>query len=408
MSKRTETGQCQSTNFKNMKTKTKWLAMSFVMALFCVPIVQAKTVTMDGTYSDWDDVSALVDEPEFSSNINEYTAHGTTYYFNTDTDAWQTTSLGLASCKANYERMIEINLLKLSNDENYLYGLWERGSDFPVYRYDSSNSNLDSAEYEYFSNDPAPADNPVLPGNTDPPVPNPCAGYILKTPAAFDHDMVISIDKDKNGTWDYYLVINVTFPKDHVYTNYQENEFQATSGYIYQDNGNGEYDGRASETLLTNLGSSSEGEQSFFIAGNLEEHQGMRQEWRMSINSIFSDLGISWGSEVNVRYEAHSENPTDVTEAVSYKFTLGTVKLTAKAKKKVKRSKVLVSGKTTKKASVSIAVNGGNSVSARVARNGKYRVFATLPVIGANTIVVTASHSAKDSKSVTKSVTRKK
>ena len=108
---------------------------------FCVAVVPflagAKTITVDGVFSDWDDVTALVDETDFTGQSSEYSANGTTYYYNTATDSWQTTDPGGSVCKVNYDYMVAVDFIKLTNDNNYLYMLWERGTDFMDFRWDS-------------------------------------------------------------------------------------------------------------------------------------------------------------------------------------------------------------------------------------------------------------------------------
>jgi len=223
----------------------------------------------------------------------------------------------------------------------------------------------------------------------------PCAGHVLTAPAAFDHDMVISVDKDKNGTYDYYLVINVQYPEGWSGGSY------TTTGYVYEDNGNGTYDGRAGETLKTAFGNDG-----FGIGISAASYTGVRQEWRMSINEIFTDLGLKWGNSVNVRYEAHSV-ASDTSDPQAYTFSKGKkVKLSASVKKTTKKTKVTLKGNTAKKATIKIFVNGADLGSIKISGKGKFSKKLILQK-GANTVRVFASHTTKGTRNITKHITRK-
>lgn len=351
---------------------------------------KAKTITVDGDFSDWDNVDTLVDEDDFTGSSAEFSADGETYYYNTDGGNWITIPFSNA-CKANYYYMVAVDFIKMTNDNNYLYMLWERGTDFMDFRWDSGDGG---GNYYVFSSEAVPAIAPNGEFSATPP----CAGYILTAPAAFDHDMVISVDKDKNGTYDYYLVINVQYP-----AGWDFSSSYATTGYVLQDNGNGSYNGVSGETIFTTFG-----ESGFEIGISAASHVGVRQEWRMSINQIFTDLGINWGDSVNVRYEAHSDDPpTDASEVKAYAFERDRVaKLKVSAKKRVRKSTVLVSGKTNKNAAVRFIVNDVDLGTTSVSKKGKFTKRVSLNV-GTNTVRVEAGHATKGSKNVTKTITRR-
>lgn len=346
---------------------------------------KAKTIAVDGNFSDWDDVATLVDEEDFTGSAAEFSASGTTYYFNTTTNSWQTSDPGNA-CKVNYEYMLAVDFIKMTNDNNYLYLLWERGTDFMDYRWETGN-------YYTFSASVAPATAPNGEFSAAPP----CAGHVITAPVAFDHDMVISVDKDKNGTYDYFLVINVQYPEGWS----ADGSGYNTTGYIFEDNGNGSYDGRSSETLKTTFGDGG-----FEVGISSASNIGVRQEWKMSINDLFSDMGITWGDSVNVRYEAHS-TASDVSEAKAYAFEHNkVVKLKVKAKKRTRNSTVRVNGRTKKNAAVKVFVNGEDQGAIRVTGGGRFAKRVNINM-GSNTIRVEAAHATKGSKSVTKTVTRR-
>jgi len=378
---------------KKVKTslgKDSLLSLLLLLALGLAPAMPAlaKTINVDGIFTDWDDVTTLVDETDFTGQSSEYSANGTTYYYNTTTDQWQTTDPGGNACKVNYDYMVAVDFIKMTNDNNYLYLLWERGTDFMDFRWDSDGGG---GNYYVYSSTAVPATAPDGEFSGTPP----CAGHVLTAPVAFDHDMVISVDKDKNGTYDYYLVINVQYPQGWSGGSY------TTAGYVYEDNGNGTYDGRGTETLKTTFADAG-----FDIGISAASYTGVRQEWRMSINDIFADLGIDWGDSVNVRYEAHSTG-SDVSEAKSYTFARGReAKLKVSVKKRVKKSTVRVSGKAYKNSTVKVYVNGENLGDIRVTKKGKFAKRVQLQK-GTNTIQVFASHATKGTKNVTKTVIRK-
>ena len=350
---------------------------------------QAKTIAIDGVFTDWDDVSTLVDETDFTGSSSEFSAYGTTYYYNTATSSWQETDPGGSACKVNYDYMLAVDFLKMTNDNNYLYLLWERGTDFMDFRWDSGGGG--GNYYVYSTPVPSAAPNGEFTGTP------PCAGYNLTAPVAFDHDMVISVDKDKNGTYDYYLVINVQYPQGWS----ANGSGYDTTGYVLQDNGNGTYDG-INETLKTTFG-----DWGFEVGISASSYVGVRQEWKMSVDQIFTDLGLSWNDSVNVRYEAHSLSPSDTTPVAAYTFEQGKViKLKVNNKKKVRKSTVRINGKTKRGATVKIYVGDSDQGTVQVNKGGTFHKRVSL-IKGRNIIRVEASHSTQGSKHITKTITRK-
>jgi hypothetical protein len=366
--------------------------LATLLTLILVPALssQAKTINVDGVFTDWDDVATLVDETDFTGSAAEFSAASPTYYYSTDTDSWSTTDPGTNVCKVNYNYMLAVDSIKMTNDNNYLYLLWERGTDFMDFRWDNESGG---GNYYTYSASPVPTSAPNGEFTGTPP----CAGHVLTAPAAFDHDMVISVDKDKNGTYDYYLVINVQYPAGWS----ADGQGYNTIGYVLQDSGNGEYDGIASETKLTTFGGDG-----FGIGISASSHIGVMQEWRMSINDIFTKLGLKWKDSVNVRYEAHSTG-SDVSEAKAYIFTKDKkVKLTASAKKRTKKAKVTLKGKTAKGATVKIFLNGTDLGSIKVSGKGKFSKKLTLQK-GANSVRVFSYHAKKGTKNLAKTITRR-
>jgi hypothetical protein len=250
-------------------------------------LVSAKTITMDGSFSDWDDVDLLIDD-----TITDYPYTGTIYYFNNGTNNWQTDSISNA-CMYTQNRALDLGELKLTNDNDYLYILWKRGSDFLNYYWRRG----DATEEYSFSNEAAPDVNS-----------NPCAGEIVTAPVAFDHDLVLSVDTDDDDLSDYYLVIKVSFAEG-AYSGYN------TAGYIYEDNGNGTYS-RNEETLAGTFGDT---EYDVSPSG-AAVMSAVLQEVKMDLGSVLSNLDLEWGDTVTVKYEAHSTT-IDETDTAEYEFT---------------------------------------------------------------------------------------
>ena len=373
-------------------TRCGWGGLLALVAAALIPFSsQGKTITVDGNFSDWDGVDTLVDEADFTGQSSEFSAASPTYYFSTATDSWSTTDPGTNVCKVNYNYMVAVDFIKLTNDNNYLYMLWERGTDFMDFRWDSEGGG---GNYYTYSATAVPATAPNSEFSGTPP----CAGYVITAPAAFDHDMVISVDKDKNGTYDYYLVINVQYPQGWS----ADGQGYETTGYVLEDNGNGAYDGISNETIKTTFG-----DDGFGIGISASSYVGVRQEWKMSINDIFTDLGINWGDSVNVRYEAHSLNPSDTSEVKAYTFSQDkTIKLKVNNQKKVRKPSVRINWKTVKGATVKIYVNGVDAGTVSVNKGGAFHKRVNLQK-GSNTVRIFASHASKGTKNVTKTITRR-
>lgn len=361
--------------------------------VLAIPFVTgAKTINVDGVFTDWDDVTTLVDEQDFTGQSAEFSADSPTYYYSTDSDSWSTTDPGTNVCKVNYNYMLAVDFIKMTNDNNYLYLLWERGTDFMDFRWDNESG---AGNYYTYSATAVPTSAPHGEFTGTPP----CAGHVITAPAAFDHDMIISVDKDKNGTYDYYLIINVQYPAGWS----ADGQGYDTTGYVLQDNGNGAYDGISSETKLTTFG-----DDGFGIGISASSFVGVRQEWKMSINDIFTDLGISWNNSVDVRYEAHSLNPSCTTAVEAYTFARDKViKLTVNNQKKVKKSSARINGKTVKGATVKIFVNGVDAGTVKVNKGGTFHKTISHLQKGANTIRIFASHATKGTKNITKTIRRK-
>ena len=247
----------------------------------------AKTITIDGSFDDWDDVDTFVEDAVAGS---PYT--GTIYYFNTTTHLWQT-ELIADTCMYTQDRALDLGELKLTNDNDNFYVLWERGSGFLNYywRKDGATEEAD------FDDDPATAANN-----------NPCVGEIVIAPAAFDHDLVVSIDIDNDDAFEYYIVVNITFDAGAY-------EDPNATGNIYEDNGNGIYS-KGTEILATSLN-----EPDYALSDvNTDGGELVLQEAKISMDTLLNNIDINWGDTVTIRYEAHSD-AVDVSDTAEYTFS---------------------------------------------------------------------------------------
>jgi len=179
--------------------------LSFLFISPSILHANAKTITMDGEFADWDDVDILVED-----TITGYPYSGTIYYFDTDANSWDTEEIA-ETCMYTQDRALDLGELKLTNDNDYLYIMWKRGSDFLNYYWRDGDA---TEEYSF-------DDEPAVDYEN-----NPCVGEIITAPAAFDHDLVLSVDVNNDDSFDYYLVINVSF-EEGAYSGYD------TAGYIY-------------------------------------------------------------------------------------------------------------------------------------------------------------------------------
>ncbi|MFH1537118.1 MAG: hypothetical protein ABID45_03960 [Patescibacteria group bacterium] len=301
-------------------------------------------ITLDGDMSDWDDVSYLIQEEALISFTDSY-ATGNTYYWNNDTDAWQTEAIEEA-CMYNEATPLKLTGYKLANNTNYIYFYWERNTDWMNYFWLVPGTE-DMRDEQSFDDDPVDLTNPVI--ISDPP----CLGESLYNPANYDHDMVFSFDTNLDGEYDYYMVQNVIAPQGSAGQGYS----YTVNTYIYQDNGDGTYDGQETETLVEDLGNDYE---QFPDETNTCPY-GVCQEGRIDKSKFFDDLDLQWGDTVQVRYEAYSDRLWR-TSANLYTFNrhnnLRFQLNTPTNKKKISKKKVTVSGTVKKGSRITVLVNG--------------------------------------------------
>lgn len=309
------------------------------------------TIKLDGQFTDWKDVPTLLTHTQsWYPNLK-----GTIYYWNNDTDSWQTEALPNA-CMYNDGRSLDLGKIKFANDSNYLYFYWEKNSDYMDYFWRAKPGTDDYVIDEAsFSTGPVP----TLPDSQTNQSSPPCAGEIIYNPADYDHDMVYAFDTNLDRKSDYYLVLNIFAPKGSPGAAFS---YTVTS-YMYKDNGNGIYDGRTTETLISDLGTDYEQYPSATSCQN-----GVCQEGRIKINTFFTDLGIKWGESVLVNYEAHSFAGLFKTKKSIYSFNkknkLGlTITSPSKLRSEVKDKKVTIKARVKSGSKIRIYVNGKKKAS---------------------------------------------
>ncbi len=309
---------------------------------------ETTTITLDGQFTDWANVPTLLTNKE--TWYPDFLNKGATYYWNNDTDAWQTEALDNA-CMYNEGRALDLGTIKFANNADYLYFYWEKNSDYMNYFWktfpnDSNNTTIDEAS---FTSGPV-STLPDAQANQSSP---PCANETIYNPANYDHDMVYALDTNLDLKNDYYLVMNIVAPQGTPGSDYS----YAVTTYIYQDNGDGIYNGRGTETLVSNLGSDYEQYPSAGLCKN-----GVCQEGRVKINTFFTDLGLKWGSSVIVNYEAHSAAKLYSTKKSVYTFNKKNkfgLRVTAPKQSFVKTTKksIILNGTLKKAAKVNIFRN---------------------------------------------------
>lgn len=351
--------------------------MSF--ALFGFNFVKADeiaTISLDGQFEDWKDVPTLL------TNVETWYPNfkGQTYYWNNDTDSWQTTELPNA-CMYNEGRALDLGKIKFANDTNYLYFYWEKNSDYMNYFWktfpDSTDPDkMNTIDEQGFTSTPVTKYSDVA--QSEPP----CLGETIYNPVTYNHDMVFSFDTNLDNKADYYLILNIIAPQGTPGSAYQYSVFS----YIYKDNGNGIYDGMLSEIGVVTLGDYAQ-----FPSATACQN-GVCQEGRIKINTVFTDLGLKWGSSILVNYEAHSSTKLFSTAKALYSFNksnkLGLKILQPKKKTQTTKKKSIVfQGKVKKESKVTIYLNKKKVYQSQLA--GTFSELAPLKK-GVNTIVVKA------------------
>lgn len=372
----------------------KILFTSLLMAAFfgvLAPALYAEeetvntTITLDGEFSEWENVPTLL--------THERTPYpnflGTTYYWNNDTDQWQMEALDNA-CMYNEGRSLDLTRIKFANNSNYLYFYWEKTSDYTNYFWKINPDDPDdnSLDEQSFAAGLVTIISDVLASTP------PCLGESIYLPVEFNHDKVFKFDTNLDGSYDYYLVMNIYIPYGTV--NASVDDVITTD--IYRDDGNGLYDGRDVEALATELGSDYEMEVSATACAD-----GVCQEGRLGLSTFFEDIGVTWGDAIWVGYESHSDDPLFRTAKSLYAFnknnSLDLAITTPKKNKVTHNKKITVSGEVKEGSVIRIFVNGERQYKV-TAMDGTYSKLITLKK-GANAVVVKAK---KGEKSVVQAV----
>lgn len=310
---------------------------------FAVSADSITDITLDYNMSDWEDVPYLIQE-EAIINFSDAYAIGSTYYWNNDTDAWQTEAIN-GACMYNEATPLKLTGYKLANNADYIYFYWERNTDWMNYFWEIPNGS-NSRDEQSFSADPVTLINPVA--ISEPP----CMGELLYNPVDYNHDMVFSFDTNLDGNYDYYMAQNVIALQGAPSQAYS---FTVTT-YIYQDDGNGQYDSRDIETLVEELGDNFEQ----YPDGSNTCPYGVCQEGRISKSQFFDSMGLEWGDTVQMRYESYS-NRLWRTAANLYTFNrhnnLNFKLSTPVNKKRIEKKNVKVNGSVKKGSRIIILVN---------------------------------------------------
>lgn len=333
------------------------------------------TIKLDGDMTEWRDVPLLLTNTEI-----EYPPFlGTTYYWNHDNSAWQTEALDNA-CFYNETTSLDMGLTKFANDADNLYFAWaKRGDYYDIYWWTNVNGT-DYLDIGAIMDGPIRNDNSVNKGNP------PCLNDLLNLPINYNHDMVFAFDTNLDLKSDYYLVINFNslILSPGIYP------ISTVTSYIYKDDGNGIYN-KDEEDLISNLGTDFEIIASVTPVESFDVHQ----EGRIKIDKFFTDLGIEWGKNVLVRYEAHSGKAIFTSQKNVYSFNkknkLGLKIISPKSKKQRNVKKEIetinIKASVKKKSKITILVNKKKKASFTV--KGKFSKKVSLKK-GGNVVIIKA------------------
>ncbi|MDI6777919.1 MAG: hypothetical protein QMD77_01905 [Patescibacteria group bacterium] len=360
-------------------------AVLFLIFMLFSGHVFARTIDIDGDFSDWTDTPKVI-----SGSLADYPYAGTTYYYNLTSDAWQTSDPGYSTCMFSENRALEVSELWMTNDNNYLYLKLRRGMAFSKYFW----LRGDEVELGSFLNEPAPSIDS-----------NPCAGRVVTAPNDFRHDMVLNFDKDRDGRFDYYLGFDIIYDKG-AYANKDSGQtdknFFSLEVHILEDGGDGIYTGDSDEVTLASLGNG-EYEVSPSIAS---DSGGVLQELRADLGKLLSYTGMSREQIYNIRYASHSEN-LNVTSTGSFAIEKSDpVRLSAFVPRKAKKAAVQVRGKTAAGTNLRILVGGEEQKSFDVGESGRFRKKISVG-FGEQSVQLVAQHASKGTNNISRAVTRK-
>lgn len=385
-----------------MKNKIKKSAITILLMIFSFTLSggfnfaaadEIASIKIDGDMSEWRDVPTLLtrtmhENPPFK---------GTTYYWNNETDSWQTEAIDNA-CFYNETTSLDLGRIKFANDADNLYFAWTKRGDYYDIYWLSKYNGADYLNIGAIMDGPITTADPV---NKE--INPPCLGEYLNLPINYNHDMVFAFDTNLDLKNDYYLVMNFYSP----ILAPGEYPISTVTSYIYQDNSDGVYN-KDEETLLTDLGSDFE-----IMASVVPVYSGdVHQEGRVKINTLFTDLGIKWGSTVLVNYEAHSPSKLFSSAKTVYSFNksnkLGLKILSPKTKKErtVKKTQKTINIKASVKRESKISIYVNRKKVARFTVKGKFSKKIQLKK-GVNVVIIKAK---RDKGLVKKSmlITRKK
>jgi len=364
------------------KTRALIFLLAILLSVLAVDKARAKTISIDGNFSDWEDVEKTV-----SGDLENYPFSGTTYYYNLSAGSWQTSDPGTDTCMANYDRSLEVADLWTTNDNNFLYFKIRRGADFRKYHWIRSGE----PEWAYYSSSAASSYRD-----------NPCAGKTIRTPVGFSHRMVFSFDKNQDGLFNYYLSFLISFPEGAAVSSQSgapETDFYTSQASLYQDNGDGQFS-LTDETLLTALGSG-QYELSDILAA---DEGGYLQEIKVDLDEILSRFSLEKGNRVDIRYESASLYSHTTDNGENTLTATETVRLKTFAKARTKKTQVKIRGKTVKNGAVKITVNGVDQGNIRIGKKSEFKKTVSLEV-GTNRLRIYVSHT-NGTRSVSRNVTR--
>ncbi len=357
----------------------------FLLAFFVLMSgAQAKTITIDGSFDDWQGTPSV-----FEGNLGSFPYPGTTYYFNLGTDSWQTGAPGYATCMYNENRALEASSLWMANDNNNLFFKLLRGSDFAEYFWGSGGET----ERAYFSNSPASSTNS-----------NPCANRIVTFPDNLHGEMVFEFDRNRGGRPEYFLEFYFSQSQGAYVTGDSgvlDGNHSSVSVRILKDGGDGVFSENGDDTQVSDFGADE-----FAISKGVSGGSGgIFQETRVDLAKFLDGTKIERGNLFDIQYANSGEGAT-VSPTGTYSINeKKTIKLSASFSRETTKSYISISGSTKPRAHVDLLLDGVVQSSVKMKNNGKFSKKLMLAV-GTHTVKLLAS-SDDGTSNISRSVIRK-
>lgn len=233
----------------------------FLVVLFFLPLcIFAEVIDIDGSFSDWQDITTGV------ADYQDIT--GTWYYY--DGDSWDVTCA--TSCiSVNQEQLLDIRDFKITNTTDYLYLYFNTSEPLGAVK-----TTTDT----YVSREP------------------------YGVPAAYDHWLIIGFDATGDDEYDYYYAINIKWDASG-------DGFPSSDPiiYLYQDDGDGVFS--LADTLLSTL------EDSDFNWAIDTVNYEPKMEVQLNLDQFIENTSINRSDDLTIKLFT-DESLGEITNAFAY------------------------------------------------------------------------------------------